>query len=629
MDKPAAAYRGNSPYVFVSYSHRDCDLVYEEIRSIQEQGINVWYDEGIDAGDEWSETLASAIFSCSNFVFFITPNSIQSEHCRRELSFANQHSLLVTAIHLVPSDLPAGMQLSLGNRQAVLKYNLTEDRYKEKVSAVLREDAGHLPGVAYSQPTTTPAANIADGRSGIAILPFVNRSSHEDIEFICEGIADEIITALSGISGLRVISSSSARQIDASRANLRAVGRQLNVQYILEGSVQKSGERLRITAKLPSTESDEILWANKWDALTEQIFDIQETIALGVVDALNIHLSAAESAQIVERPIPNVHAYEYYLRARQLIHTYTADALHQALAYLQQGEELIGENAHIIAAMGYVNWQFHNAGIDPDPRYMIEAKSCIDRLFALDPESPDGYRLSGLVNIKEIDNIQLSVNHLKIAVHSNPSDTDSLFWLPLLYGFAGKVSVGMVLVERLLKLDPLTSFHQIMPGFLNMLDGNLQDACPQLLVSHDLNPGNPITTMAYAQSLAMNDEYSKAKEVFALLDESVPDTFFSKLGNFYIYGMEGNREAALAMATEGLLTEAKSDLQYSWSLGQCFALIGEDEEAINWIENAVQYGFWNFPLLSERDRLLESLHSHKRYKALMADVKMKWTNFED
>jgi len=635
MMVPQPPYKGDEPFVFVSYSHRDKEPVYAEIRWLQDQGINVWYDEGIEVGDEWTETLASAITDCMKFLFFITPNSVASEHCRRELIFANHVEVAVMAVFLEPGELPAGLNLALGNRQIIRKYELAEEDYQNQLYSGL--STGGSPArfdIAPPRSEGLEAGGKARGkapgkaRRGILILPFDNRSQADDIGFICEGIADEIITALSGLGSLRVISRGSAMQIAPQNRNLKSLGKQLNVHYVLQGSVQKAGERLRITAQLPSTRSGELLWASKWDSTTDQVFEIQETIARGVVGALAIQLNERQDAQLSNRPISDVRAYEYYLRARQLIYQYTGEALNQALDYLRRGEDIIGENQYITAAMGYVYWQFHNAGIDPDPEHLKRARRCIDKLFEMDAHSPDAHRLLGLVNMQEKGDIQTSVRHLKIALNSNPNDTDTLLWLPLLYGFAGRVSSGYPLVERLLRLDPLSTLPRILPGFLDMMGGDLDKACIRLLESHELNPGNPITTLAYGQVLAMSGRKEEATAIFNALDEFVPGSAFAALGKFYVCALAGDRDGALAAASDDLKADVSSDLQYSWSMAQCYAQIGATDESLRWLENAIKFGFWNHPLLAENDPLLDPVRQDERFGSLMNNVKEKWVYFE-
>ncbi len=130
MATPLPVYDGDGPFAFVSYSHDDSAAVYAEIRWLQGQGVNVWYDTGgIRAGNEWSDELARAIKNARHFVYFITPRSVASENCRREVNFALAERKDVLAVHLESTELPNGLRLNLENRQAILKHNLTSDAY--------------------------------------------------------------------------------------------------------------------------------------------------------------------------------------------------------------------------------------------------------------------------------------------------------------------------------------------------------------------------------------------------------------------------------------------------------------------------------------------------------------------
>ncbi|MDG1066497.1 MAG: TIR domain-containing protein [Luminiphilus sp.] len=636
MKKPDSTAAASGPFAFVCYSHRDAPTAYKEIQRLQRAGIRVWYDEGIGGGDEWADSVATAIAESTAFFFFVTQNSVQSEHCRREINFAHDCATAVTPIYLEPTTLPAGLKLSLSNRQAIMKYELPESDYEKKITSLsaangLEPDNSLLnEAPEKSQPSVPISTDIQapSGRPGIAILPFQNRSSDQDIDFICEGIADEIIASMSDIEGIRIISSNSATKVNQQTTDIQTIGTQLDVKYILEGSIQKSLQRLRITAKLPSTQSDEILWAERWDCMIDQIFDVQETIAISVLKALQVQLSATESAHLVERHIPDIQAYEFYLRARQLTKTFSETALQDALDYLRQGETIVGENAYIIAAMGQIYWQFHNAGIDSGPKNLAAAEQCVARLFDLDPNSVDGHRLSGLLKAKNPDSIFEAIKHLRVALKAHPNDPETLLWLSLIFAAAGQITAAKSLADHLLNIDPLTTVNHVLPGFINMLDGNLTQATGELLYSHEMNPGNPITTLVYGQALAMTGDSAAAIPVFRSLKTMLPDTFFSRLGELFAASLEGDAKAALRLASDQLKSEAQTDWQYSWTLAQCFAVIGNSEEAIDWLTNAVRHGWMNYPVLNEYDPLLESLRGHERFHALMADVKARWLAFD-
>lgn len=141
MPRPFPAYEGDEPYVFVCYSHDDSALVYPELIRLRDTGFNLWYDEGIAPGSEWSETLARHIRGCAAFLYFVSPRSVASEHCRREVNFllnlAEAGGLL--AVHLEPTDLPDGLMLSLSNRQAILKYEDPRPAYESKLARAVRQ----------------------------------------------------------------------------------------------------------------------------------------------------------------------------------------------------------------------------------------------------------------------------------------------------------------------------------------------------------------------------------------------------------------------------------------------------------------------------------------------------------
>jgi hypothetical protein len=133
MDQPFAAYTGDKPYVFVSYSHRDSSAVYPELTWLRESGFNIWYDEGIEAGSEWREELAKAIEAARLVIYFVTHDSVQSENCRKEINFAVDEGIPLIAIHLEKVKLPSGLRLTLSDRQAILKYELLTQQYQQKL----------------------------------------------------------------------------------------------------------------------------------------------------------------------------------------------------------------------------------------------------------------------------------------------------------------------------------------------------------------------------------------------------------------------------------------------------------------------------------------------------------------
>ena len=142
MDRPAPAYNGKESYVFVSYSHADEELVFAEVKWLQENGFNVWWDEGISPGAEWRDEVTNALQECSLILYFVTPDSVESGQCRREINFGlDQYHRPVLAVHLLKVELPDSLGLVLSDRQAILKPVLSQEEYERKLVTTI---AGYL-----------------------------------------------------------------------------------------------------------------------------------------------------------------------------------------------------------------------------------------------------------------------------------------------------------------------------------------------------------------------------------------------------------------------------------------------------------------------------------------------------
>ena len=461
-------------------------------------------------------------------------------------------------------------------------------------------------------------------RPGILVLPFLLIPPTAGDEYLASGLADEIITSLSGLEALRVISHTSALQLKGTAKSARELGQELRIDYVLEGSVRIAGDSIRVATRLVAADTEDLVWAQSYEGTLPRLFDLEKSISRAVVDALQVQLSASERHRLDEHRIADTRAVEYYLRAKQEVYTFTGPALDRALSYLKKAAKISSGSVALWSAMGYVYWQYVNAGISADAQYLQHARECVDRILKIDAESPEARRLLGLIEIHAKGDPQVAIDHLRAALDANPNDPDALLWLSIMYGLVGRPSSGYALAIRLLDIDPLTPLHHVIPGFLDVLDGDPQRALPWLGRAHELEPGNPITSIAYGQALAMAGERDRACEVLEEISVYVPDSFFAGLGRAFARAMQCKPQGAHESLTPNVLEQSRHDLQYSWTLAQCYAMLGETREATEWVENAVRRGFWNYPLLAERDPLLQSVRDEQRYMTLMISTKAKW-----
>jgi len=460
----------------------------------------------------------------------------------------------------------------------------------------------------------------------IVVLPFVVLGTEARDHFFSEGLTDEIITDLSTISRLRVICRTSAIRFKNAERDLKKIASELNVQYVMEGTVRTSGNSLRVTAELINPATDSLVWAEKFSGSLEDIFAIQESLSRRIAEALKLKLSASESMRLSEKPIQDIRAYEYYLRAKQEILSFSSEGLERALDYLQRGEQIIGENVVLLSSMGQVYWQYVNAGISPDPEYLEKAARCARRILELDAQSGYGQRLLGLVASAQ-GRTQEAVRLLKKSLESNPNDPDTLSWLCVICSLSGKGYAVASLAQRLIDVDPLTPIWQIVPGIVATHSGEFGRALAPFERALKAEPQNPMLQLAYGQVLALNGRIDEAIAYLEALS-SAGGNFFSQLGGFYGHALRGDKDAALMSVSEELKSAARVDLNYAWLMAQAYALIGEVQLALEWLNIAVERGFINFPLLHHLDPFLEKVRREPDFAQLMQSTRDRWEAFE-
>ena len=467
---------------------------------------------------------------------------------------------------------------------------------------------------------------LPEQEKSIAVLPFEDISPGKDNEYFSDGLTEEIITDLSQIQELRVISRNSSMIFKGTRKTIRTIGQELKVGYILEGSVRKAGNTLRITVQLIDTKDDSHVWAAKYNGTLDDVLDIQEKVSRSIVDALKLRLSPQETQKIFQRPIDNAHAHECYLRAKQQIWLETESGLQRALQYLQNGLDIVGENAVLYVGMGYVYWQYVNLGFRQE-EYLRKVEACVEKAFALDPESSQAHLLLGLINQAFRGNQQEAVYHLKRALATGPNDFDALIWLSLGYAIVGKVSPAIPLAKRALEIDPLNPVGQRLPGILHFYDGRFDLALEPAFRAYQMDPENP-AHFWYALILAYNKHFEEAYSVIDGSSKAAPDHFYTKLGILLKKALKGDRDGVSQLLTPDLKNTSERDVQYSSFLATIFAILDDRKSALDWLENAVNRGFINYPFLSEHDPFLQNVRGEERFRKLMQRIKEKWENFQ-
>jgi len=299
--------------VFVSYARSDKARVAPLVAALEAQGWSVWWDPEIEAGQQFDDQIEAELTAAKAVLVVWTPTSVASRWVRGEAREAADRGVLVPArfdgarlpmdvraIHTTDLDgwaeNPASAQF-----QALLK----------ALGTMIARQGG--PGAG----SGTAASGTQPGRIGICVLPFANMSGDPEQEYFSDGISEDVITDLSKVSALAVVSRNSAFMYKGKLVDVPKVARELKVQYVLEGSVRKSGGRVRITAQLVDGASNDNVWAERYDRDLNDIFALQDEISEAIVKALKLKLLPEEKKAIEQRGTTNLEAYNLYLMARQ------------------------------------------------------------------------------------------------------------------------------------------------------------------------------------------------------------------------------------------------------------------------------------------------------------------------
>jgi non-specific serine/threonine protein kinase len=466
----------------------------------------------------------------------------------------------------------------------------------------------------------------------IVVLPFENLSPDPEQEYFCDGMTEEIITDLSRLKSLSVISRNSSMMFKSTRKSTKTIGRELGVHYVLEGSVRKSGNNLRITAQLIDASNDAQLWAEKYSGTLDDVFDIQERLSRSIVGALKVKITPDEERQISTRSIDNVQAYECYLRAMGELQRCTEDSTERALRDLQMGLNIIGDNVLLFAGMGLVYCGFYEMGIRVNEETLAKAEEYAFKVLRLEPNSALSYGLLGRIERFRGSALK-ALKHFKRALDIDPNDLQALFWAGLEYFWhVGKPDLAKPIIEKLVILDPLSPLNHVIIGLHFAWTGEYDNALKSFEHVLELQPDSILARFWTAYTLLWSKEYDKAYDLIDSMAQKESTEQMHKVFTgwllFLKYGLDGKRSEALESLNEDVINFFWNDADLPFYGAGGFALINEKEEAFRWLEHSIKKGYINYPVLLETDPFLENIRGEPRFKKLMERVKQEWENFE-
>jgi TolB-like protein/DNA-binding SARP family transcriptional activator len=456
-----------------------------------------------------------------------------------------------------------------------------------------------------------PAASAPE--RSIAVLPFLDMSPRGDNEYFSDGITEEIITQLSAVPTLKVISRTSAMHYKKSTKPLRQIAAELGVADVLEGSVRREGDRIRITAQLIDAGKDQHLWSRSYDRDAVDVIHVQDEIAREVSRALEVQISGAAARPVARRGTQDPQAYEFYRRGRYLWGKRTKAATEQAIAYYQRAIERDSGYADAYAGLADAYLTAYQFKISPlsETEVYSRIKWAAERALALDANSADAHVSFAMALWWQRDWLGAE-RELRRALELNPGHGARGWYAQLLSGM-GRVDEAVRQSRRGSELDPFSLLGTINAAAMLYLAHDYDHAIKQYQRALELNdawaPTYSNLALAYSQR-GMHEAATRAASKAVDLGGELLSEYQANLA--YVHARAGRRAEAMR-----LLNSAKTDPWEGFNIARAYVALGERDSAFAWLDRSS----WKWPHRAVRaDPGLDPLRSDPRFVRLSARI---------
>lgn len=518
-----------------------------------------------------------------------------------------------------PSPIPAGRQPMPAGLDRAVRRCLEKNPDERFQSA--RDLAFALRAFSSGPAPTGEEAAIRKGPPSVAVLPFLNLSADPENEYFTDGILEDIIAHLSKIRSLKVISRTSVMPFRKREQSLREIGTTLGAATILEGSVRRAGNRVRIVAQLVDVRTDEHLWAETYDRELDDIFAIQTDVALQIAAALRAELSLDERKRIQRTPTRNLHAYQLYLQARYCYSRYTEEGMRKGIGYFEEAIAADPEFAlaHAGLALAYAELgQAHDAGPLKPAEAFDRARAAVAKALALDNALGEAHGVVALLKfIREYD-WSGAEREFRLALELSPGSADIHDHYGWLCSALERYDDAIRLVKRAQELDPLAHRSDLANELLRAGRSAEALALAERVVEFEpgFSRGHSISGWAHIAMGRSREGLAALERAAALNPEST--LFLAQLGQAYgMTGEEAKAREILARLHALSLTRYVSP----YALAYVYTGLGENDLALDWLEKA--YEQRSGPVYGIKGSFLfRSLRSHPRFTALLRKMNL-------
>ena len=446
MKKPFGAYQGDEAYVFVCYAHADSEFVYPEIAWLHEQGINIWYDEGISAGRNWRAEIGKRLLAASRILFYISSNSMESVHCSREINLAFDESKDIIPVYVENVELTPDLMVGLARVQAL--FRATGSDYRPRLLGAM---TGSLGSEAASPNATRPVA--AEFGPTLAVLPFTH-GEDKDQEYLADGLTEELISRMSRIRHFPVVAWGTSRTLKDDRRPYAEIGRELGVRYIVGGSVRKQGKRVRVNVELLDVDTEKQLWSNRYDRDLLDIFVIQDDVTLSIAAELHPELHR-EVIRRVRRAEPDqLEAWEVSYQGSYYLFKDEKEANDMAKTLFERATRLDDDLTHPMIGLAIAHFNDIRFGWSNNPSSSIKkARESAEAAVARDYSDPAAHCILGIILLIMRD-LEGALAEQCLAVELDPGSAPAQGGYASVLSAVGRYTEAIEAATRAINLSP-------------------------------------------------------------------------------------------------------------------------------------------------------------------------------
>jgi serine/threonine-protein kinase len=458
--------------------------------------------------------------------------------------------------------------------------------------------------------TAMPVSTDGSIRS-IAVLPFADMSSARDQEYFSDGIAEELLNTLAKVDGLRVAARTSSFHFKGKNQDVRRIGKQLGVASILEGSVRKSDDRLRITAQLVNTADGFHLWSEAYDRQLADIFTVQEEIAGAIVDALRIRLPGGRKIALGKERAPDFEAHNLYLQGRYLWNKRTKVGLEEAVDRFQQAIERDLNYAPAYAGLADAYLLLGSYRHMPRTEALQDAKQAAERAIALDETLAEAHTSRGQV-LRSMRNWDAEEQAYRRAIALNPSYATAHHWYATLLSSQGHSDEALREIRRAEELDPLSHAISVTVAVVLFLAGDYDAAMEQLQKALKLEPNFFSAYRVLAATYTQKGQYQEAIQATQRAMELSPENPDIQVELAYIYAVTGRSDDARQIIERARAQEADPGF-----VGLVYAALGERDRAFDCLWEAFEKESWMFLFMIKVGPWFDPVRSDLRFNDLL------------